>query len=109
MTIPIYSIYICVCLGGLATTTDLSSKSGSLIVWDNASNEDLHNYSMLVCQRLDYPTLPDSVVYCTNPSCQNHQQTLDSYCNAVCECLIHFAKDCIPVHLYAGLLVDEMI
>ena len=26
-----------------------------------------------------------------------HQQTLDAYCNAICECLIHSAKDCIPV------------
>ena len=33
------------------------------------------------------------------PSCQNHQQTLGSYCNATCESLIHSAKDCIPVHL----------
>lgn len=33
------------------------------------------------------------------PSCQNHQQTLRSYCNATCESLIHSAKDCIPVHL----------
>ena len=85
-------------LGGLATTTELPSKCGSLLVWDNASNEDLQRYSRLVCQRLDDLTLPDSIVYCTNPSCQNHQQTLDVYCNAICECLIYSAKDCIPVH-----------
>ena len=84
-------------LGGLATTNEMPSKCGSLIVWDNASNEDLR-YSRLVCQRLDDLTLPDSIVYCINPSCQKHQQTLDVYCNAFCECLIHSAKDCIPVH-----------
>ena len=28
-------------LGGLATTTEIPSKCGSLIVWDNASNEVL--------------------------------------------------------------------
>ena len=38
-------------LGGLATTTELQSKCGSLIVWDNASNEDLQQYSRLVCPR----------------------------------------------------------
>ena len=85
-------------LGRLATTTELPSKCGSLIVWDNACNEHLQRYSRLVCQWLDDFTLPDSIVYCTNPSCQNHQQTLDAYCNAIYECLIHSAKDCIPVH-----------
>ena len=29
-------------LGRLATTTEMPPKCGSLIVWDNASNEDLH-------------------------------------------------------------------
>ena len=53
-------------LGGLATTTALQSKYGSLIVWDNASNEDLQHYSRLVCQRLDDLTLADSIVYCIN-------------------------------------------
>ena len=47
-------------------------------------------------------------MYCTNPSCQNHQQTLDVYCKAICECRIHSAKDCIPVH-HAGVLLGGMI
>ena len=33
-----FTVYIC--LGRLATSTELPLKSGSLIVWDNASNED---------------------------------------------------------------------
>ena len=57
-------------LGGLATTTEMPSKCESLIVWDNASNEDLQCYSRLVCQRLDDLTSADSIVYCINPSCQ---------------------------------------
>ena len=91
-------------LGGLASTTEMPSKSGSLIVWDNASNEDLQRYSRLVRQRLDDLTLADSIVYYTNPSCQNNQQTLYVYCNAICECLIHSAKDCIPVGIPVGIV-----
>ena len=53
-------------LGGLATSTEMPSKCGSPIVWDNASNEDLQRYSRLVCQRLDDLILPDSIVFCTN-------------------------------------------
>ena len=37
-------------LGGLATTTEMPSKCGTLIVWNNASNEDLRPYSRLVRQ-----------------------------------------------------------
>ena len=67
---------ICIWVDWL-TTTEMPSKCGSLIVWDNASNEDLQCYMLfrLVCQRLDDLTLADSIVYCINPSCQKHQQT----------------------------------
>ena len=40
-------------LGGLATTTEMPSKCGSLIVWNNTSNDDLQRYSRLICLRLD--------------------------------------------------------
>ena len=78
-------------LGGLATTTEMPSKCGSLIVWDNASNEYLQRYSRLVCQRLDDLTLADSIVYRVDPSCQKHQ---DAYCNAICECLCQGLYSC---------------
>lgn len=54
------------------------------------------------CQRLDYATLPDSIVYCANPSCQNYQQTLDSYCKAICECLYQGLYSCLQACYLVG-------
>ena len=49
---------------------------------------DLQCYSGLFVKDFIYDlTLSDSIVYCTNLSYQNHQQTYTSYCNATVSAL----------------------
>ena len=41
-------------------------------------------------------SIPDNVYYCTDPFCREHKPVLNTYCQAICDCLIQSAKDCIP-------------
>ena len=68
----------------------------SSIVWDKASNKDLQRYASQANSKLEELSISDEVLQCTDPLCQKHKPVLDSYCHAICDCLIQSAKDCIP-------------
>ena len=60
----------------------------SSIVWDMAMVESLADKKL---------STPDNVLHCTDPFCQEQKPVLVSYCQAICDCLIQSAKDCIPI------------
>ena len=65
----------------------------SSIVWDKASVEDVH-YESLVDMKLKEL----SILHCADPQfCQDRKPVLNTYCQAICDCLIQSAKDCIPI------------
>ena len=78
------------------------------VYWDKATDDDIHNYQMVLDENLTYIKIPSEALNCNDLLCIKHKNEIEVLCQSIIDSCIDASKRTIPNILQARSHDNEL-